>query len=336
MQLTLNKKLFARNRHREKEFGDIFNKTSRGLTSIMPMVITMFFTPALITTSLFSKEIILILANLSLSLGYLTNFAYRIYKNQVSNTELFLTLSSLAAFLTLAYFLCPPVATIAFIPALNIINLMAVAVNLFFLIKHVIVPPCKKFIENVAFHLGFDISAQYYSKPPLTLEHDRYVIDLLLKATYKHDSFSPEFKPQELESFNNLLMKLSYYINKHDESLLGYINNKDLIADLEDQIAKLTTQGNPDGSYTFIRKKIEFKNTKIHLLEEAKNMLNSELTTNDMAPSQALRFFKGIDDLEFKNNSRQVIEEGLTCLDQEIKRQKDKISSLEACLPRMG
>jgi hypothetical protein len=336
MYLTLNKAQFARNRDREKEFGDIFNKTSRGLTSIMPMIITMFFTPALITTSLYSKEIILILANLSLSLGYLTNFAYRIYKNQVSKTELFVTSISLVAFLTLAYFLCPPIASISFISALTAVNLMAVAINLFFLIKHVIVPPCKKLIENVALHLGFDITARYYSKPPLTLEHDRYVIDQLLKVTYKHDSWSPDFNPQELESFNNLLAKLSHYIDKYDESLLGYINNKDAIADLEDQIAKLTTQGNPDSSYTFIRKKIGFKTSKIHMLEDAREKLNLELEAPDKAHSKALRFFKGISTLEFRHNPQQVIQEGLTCIEQEIQRQQNKIISLEACLPKMS
>lgn len=333
MELILNKAQFARNHDREKEFGDIFNKTSRGLNSIMPMIITMFFTPALITTSLYSKEIILILANLSLSLGYLTNFAYRIYKNQVSNSELFVTSISLTAFLVLAYFLCPPIATLSFISSLTAINLMAVAINLFFLIKHVIVPPCKKFIENIAQNLGFDISARYYSKPPLTLEHDRYILDHLLKATYKHDSYSPDFNPRELESFNNLLAKLSQYIDKYDESLLGYINNKDAIADLEDQIAKLTTQGNPDASYTFIHKKIGFKTTKIHMLEEAQKQLTFELAGPDKTPGKTLRFFKGVTNLDFQSNPQQMIQEGILCLEKEIQRQQDKISSLKACLP---
>lgn len=331
--MYLNKEQFARNRDREKEIGDIFNKTSRGLNSLMPMIITMFFTPALITTTLFSKEIILILANLSLSLGYLSNFAYRIYKNQVSKAELVVSLISLAALLTLAYFVCPPIATLSLISALTAINLMAVAVNLFFLIKHVIVPPCKKFIENVALHLGFDISGRYYSKPALTLENDRYVLDQLLKATYKHDSYSPDFNPKEIESFNNLLTKLSQYIDKYDESLLGYINNKDVIADLEDQIAKLTTQGNPDASYTFIRKKIGFKTTKIHLLEEAKQKIMLELKSTNKEPSLAFRFFKGVSTLEFKEHREQILEEGVYCLQTEIERQQGKISSLEACLP---
>ncbi|KTD51336.1 hypothetical protein [Legionella quateirensis] len=335
MYLKLNETYFRRNRSREKEFGDIFNKTSRGLNSLMPMIITMFFTPALITTTLFSKEIILILANLSLSLGYLTNFAYRIYKNQVSKSELFVSLISLTAFLTLAYFLCPPVATISFISALTSINLMAVAVNLFFLIKHVIVPPCKKFIENVAQLLGFDIAGRYYSKPPLTLENDRYIIDHLLKTTYKHDSYSPEFNPIEIDSFNNMLTKLSQYIDKYDESLLGYINNQNVIADLEDQIAKLTTQGNPDPGYTFIRKKIGFKTTKIHLLEEARDKILAEIKS-PKDNKIMYRFFKGIVSSEFVENPQPYLNEGVECLQNEINRQQEKINSLNTCLPNTG
>ncbi|CAM2810064.1 hypothetical protein LEWO105114_03720 [Legionella worsleiensis] len=299
---------------------------------MMPMIITMFFTPALITTTLFSKEIFLILANLSLSLGYLTNFAYRIYKKQVSKAELLVTSISLIAFLTLAYFLCPPIATLTFISALTAINLMAVAINLFFLIKHVIVPPCKKFIEHIAQYLGFDIAGRYYSKPPLTLEHDRFVIDHLLRATYKHDSYSPEFKRVELEHFNNMLTKLSQYIDKYDESLLGYINNQDVIADLEDQIAKLTAQGNPDPGYAFIRKKIGFKTTKIHLLTEARDKLVAELEA-PQDPKLIFRFFKGVEPEEYATDPLPVLKEGLTHLEHEIQRQQDKIASLSTCLP---
>ncbi len=301
----------------------------------MPLIITMFFTPALITTTLFSKEIILILANLSLSLGYLTNFAYRIYKNQVSKSELFVSFISLIAFLTLAYVLCPPIATLTFISALTAINMMAVAVNLFFLIKHVIVPPCKKLIENVAQFLGFDIAGRYYSKPPLTLENDRFIIDHLLRTTYKHDSYSPEFEPEELERFNNMLTKLSQYIDKYDESLLGYINNQAVIADLEDQIAKLTTQGNPDAGYTFLRKKIGFKTTKIHLLEEARAKLLSELES-PKDTKLMFRFFKGVEETDYVSNPQPVLREGLESLQNEIQRQQDKIASLNACLPSPG
>ena len=333
MRLKLNKSLFARNRDREKEFGDIFNKTSKGLSYIMTLSITIFFTPALIATSLFSKELIVILANLSLSLGYLSNFAYRIYHKEVSKSELFVSSLTIAGFLMVSYFLSPPMMTLSFINFLGFANQMATAVNLFFLIKHVIVPPCKKLIENIAQLLGFDISGRYYSKPPLTLEHDRYIIDLLLRKAYGYDSYSPKFTEKQLVSFNKLLAKLSEYIDKYDESILGYINNKEDIADLEKQIAQLTIKGNPESSYTFIKKKIGFKTTKINMLNAAKESVSNALTNPLIDATQALRFFDDVNLSQLKTKRQQLLGAGLNRLEKEILRQQNKKNSLEECLP---
>lgn len=335
MFLRLNKLFFARNRIREKDFGDIFNKTSRGLTNIMPLIITIFFAPVIITTSLFSKEIILMLANLSLSLGYLANFGYRLHQKEVSKAELLITTLTLLALLTLAYFLFPPLASVSFISILCAVNQMAVTVNLFFLVKDLIVPPCKKFIENIAQWLGFDIATHYYSKPPLSLEKDRYIIDELLKKSYNHDSYSPGFTQDELDRLNRLLIKLSHYIDKYDESVLGYIYNKDAIADLEQQIAQLIVQGNPDSSYTFIRKKIGFKTTKIHMLETAQQHVLTALKDPTSDATQTLEFFKGVERSELQKNREEVLNSELECLRHEIQRQKAKIESLEWCLPKM-
>ena len=210
---------------------------------------------------------------------------------------------------------------------------MAVAVNLFFLIKHVVVPPCKKIIENVAQYMGFNIAGRYYSKPPLTLTHDRYIIDQLLNKSYGHNSHSPDFKPAELAQFNKLLTKLSDYIDKYDESILGYIINKDTIVDLEKQIAQLTTRGNTDTSYAFIRRKIGFKTTKIDLLHEAQKTIKEALEDPYFDVTPALQFFKGVDSQELERDRIAVLSEGLECLQMEIDRQQVKISTLEECLP---
>lgn len=329
----LNKAYFTRNRDREREVGDFFNKTYIGLTSIIPLVIAIFFTPAIITSSFLSKEILVILANISLSLGYTTNFMYRVYRNEVSKAELLITLLTLAGFIAIAYFLCPPIASLTFISVLGFSNQMAVAVNLFFLIKHIVVPPCKKLIENVAQYLGFDIAGRYYSKPPLALENDRYVIDHLLRNTYGHDSYSKQFKHEELNSFNKLLTKLTHYIEKYDESILGYINNRAEIADLEDQISKLTTQGNPDSGYTFIKKKIGFKLTKIQLLKEARETVNQALENPQADAKNVLRFFKGVSEKDLTENLHAVLTSGQVYLQKEIDKQQNKINSLEECLP---
>lgn len=333
MPLKLQKSLFARNRSREKEFGDFFNKTSSGLSYIMALCITVFFTPALITTSLFSRGVIVVLANFSLSLGYLTNFTYRIYQNEVSKAELMVSSLTLVAFLIASYILFPPMAALSFISVLGFINQMAIAVNLFFLIKHVVVPPCKKFIENVAQSLGFNIAGRYYSKPPLTLENDRFIIDQLLINTYGHNSYSQEYDKKKLAGFNITLAKLSEYIDKYNESLLGYINNRDSIADLERQVVQLTTKGSSESSYAFIRKKIGFKTTKIQMLQAAKEVVTTILENPNQDATQALQFFSDIDINKVQTNRQQILSAGLECLEKEIQRQQYKIASLKDCLP---
>ncbi len=332
MPLKLNKTLFARHRTREKELGDIFNKTSSSLTNLMPFIITLFFAPVLITTSLFSKEIILMVANISLSLGYVSNFAYRLYRNEVSKSELFISAIIITPLLALTYFFYPAIIGLTFINALVFINQMAAAVNLFFLIKHNVVPPFMRAMESLAQFIGLDITARYYSKPPFSLDEDRFILDRLLIQTYGYDSFDSRFDERKITRFNKLLNKLSTYINKYDESLFGYLKNKDNIADLESQINLLTTQGNPDSSYTFIRKKIGFKTTKLKLLESAKKEVEESIKSE--APSKrVLKFFNNVGEGQLKTNTKPVLLEGLKCIEDEISRQKEKIESLEACLP---
>lgn len=334
--LRLNRSRFARNRIREQVFGDVFNKTYKGIIIIMPLIFSIFFTPTLIVTSLLSKEIIFIFGNSLLSLGYLSNFAYRLYQGEVSKAELLISILVIAGLLTLAYFLCPPLAGLTFISALTVINQMAIAINLFFLIKHVLVPPCKKLIEYCLLKMGLDIAGNYYSKPPFILDKDRHVLDKLLKSAYGYDSFSEQFTEKDIISFNQLLSKLTQYINKYDESLFGYINNSKAIANLEYEIHKLTTEGNPDGSYTFVKKKIDFKNTKIKLLNEAIKQVKQELVMNEPhhQPGKSLEFFKGLNKQELKANPWEVLAQGLECLYLEIDKQHDKIASLQACLPK--
>jgi hypothetical protein len=330
MSLKLKKQLFSRNKEREKDIGEFFNKTSSGLTNIMPLIITVFFTPAIITTSFFSKEIIVILANASLCLGYLSNFAYRLYHREISKSELLVTLFTLALFLTLAYFLFPALGALSLITVLGFVNQMAIATNLFFLMKHVVVPPCKQMLENIAQYMGLDIAGRYYSKPPLSLERDRFVIDQLLKKTYEHDSFSEQFNPKEIKVFNKLLNKLLKYINKYDASILGYIKNKEEITDLEQQIEELTIQGNPDSAYTFIRKKIGFKTTKLKLLQNAEILVTEALEKPENDSQPALGFFHHVD---HKKDKQELLQSGLSCLKQEIHRQEKKLRSLNNCLP---
>jgi hypothetical protein len=333
MFLKLKSSLFSRNRTREKEVGAIFNKTSSGISNLIPVIIPIFFAPALVTTSVFSKEIILMLANISLSLGYVSNFAYRIYHNEVSKSELLITALIIASLIAVGYFFYPTIIAYSFVKVLGILNQIAAAVNFFFLVKDVIIPPCKRALEKVAHFLGVDITSGYYFKRPLTLEEDRHILDRLLTQAYGHDSFSPKFQEKKIESFNRLLKKLCAYINKYDESFLGYLWNKEVIATLESQVNALTSKGSPDASYTFIHKKISYKTTKLKLLEAAKKEVEQAIKDPKLNAKKALRFFSCVDETQIRAQRTSLLSKGLRSLNYEIKRQQGKIDSLQGCLP---
>ncbi|PJD96417.1 MAG: hypothetical protein CK426_05250 [Legionella sp.] len=330
MPLKLNKIKFSRNRTREKELADIFNETYNGITNIMPFIITLFFAPVLITTSLFSKELFFILANMSLCIGYLSNFFYRLYRHEMEFSELVISVMILTLLVCFSISYHPLILTQLFsTTTLGVINQVASAINLFFLIKHTIVPPFMRIIEQTADYLGINISSRYYSKTPFTLEEDRFIVDKMLRELYQYDSFSPQFNPQAITRLNNLLNKLCTYINKYDAPLLGYLLNREAITEIEAHINQLTVHGAAGSSYTFIRKKIDFKTTKIRLLEKAKQSLQEP--SNEI--ESFIDYFEHIDIHKAKTNRPFFLHAAITCFDREIIRQKEKINSLEECLP---
>lgn len=335
MTLKLNKSFFSRNKSREKQIGAIFNKTSNGISNLMPLVVPLFIAPTLITTSYFSKELILMLANIFLCLGYLSNFIYRIYAKEISRLELLTAAVLFVSIVPLCYLLYPMITTFSFIHVLFIVNQTAAAVNLFFLVKDAIIPPFKRILEKIGHLIGIDIADHYYSKPPFNLAEDRFAIDRLMTNVYGYSSASPEFNEEKIVSFNYLLKKLCSYINKYDESFLGYLINKESIINLESQINSLT-QGNPDSSFTFIRKKISYKTTKIQLLESAQKEVYEALHNPSLNFKQTLRFFTYDDNKKLLSERKKVLCKGVQCLQKEIIRQQEKVSSLKACLPSEG
>lgn len=333
MVITLNKKYFARNKSRQEEHGAFFKKSSLLMAYFLPLILMLFFTPAVIATSLLSKEVFMMITNILLSLGYLTNFSFKVYTREFSKTELVISLLFLAAFIATAYMLFPPLGAISFINVLSFSNQISIAINIFFLLKHTLVPPGKRLVEKLFKKMGFNNNKQDSSVSLLSLDSDRAVIDRLLLRTYHHDSFSEDFREEQLASFNRLLQMLDKYQNKYQESFFGNINNQEKIADIEKQITQLVLYGNTDSSYGFIQRKIQFKTTKIKTLETAKALLKEDRYESEKGIKTKLQFFKGLTKRGYSKDKDTVTRDGLECLDKEIQRLEKKISSLQACLP---
>lgn len=334
MPLRLNKNKFARNRVREREVGNIFNKTYISLINLMPFIITFFFAPVLFTTSLFSKELFLMCANISLSLSYLSSFAYRFCRKEMSLSELIISLIILTALVALSIYFYPVMMLQGtYIAILGFLNQMATAVNLFFVVKHATVPPLMVALDYIAHFLNINVASRYYAKADLSIEEDRYVIDMLLRNLYHHDSFDTQFQVEQISHFNNLLNKLCFYINKYDTNFLGYLAKKEAITEIETNINQLTTQAAPESAYAFIKKKIDFKTTKIKLLKLAKHQLDEEKNHSQPQVTGFLDYFENTHIHTAQTDKIRFLHAGSACLQDEINRQNEKILSLQQCLP---
>lgn len=334
MALALNKKFFKRNRHRETEFGAFFNKTSTNLNYLMGLIITIFFTPAIVVASLLSKEILLILINLSLSLGFVCNYVYKCYKGEVSKLDMLITFGCLVGCVALAYFLCPPITGLTLLSVLVYTNQAAIAVNLFFTFKQAIVTPIMKLIKNIGSWLGFEIPSRYFIKLPLNVDEDRYVVDILLRKNHGYDSLSPKFENVQLKTFNKLIEVLSNYINKYDAPILGYLNNRTAITELEKSVDAIVTKGQTDSATAFINKKIDFKHTKLALLKKAHDEIKGLKSTKDDPYECVQKYLVNVDHQQLTSNRTRFFSDALFTIDAEIRRQEEKIKTLELC--RLG
>lgn len=329
MSLSLRKSPFRRNRNREKSVGDVFNNASSSLSSAMSLALTIFFTPALMATSLFSQEIVLMLINLSLCLGNLSNYGYRIYQGDIGKVELLVSLSILAAFVAGAYFLFPAVASVTtLLGAISLANQFAVGINLFFLLKNSIVPPIIGWCRYIGKALGYDIHDQYHQIEPLNLKKDTCIVNALMQKHFGH-SYQKGPVEEDLKKLNQLLKVLEGYINKYDEVVLGDVKYNEAIKAIEGHIKQLTLKGNADSSFTFIRQKIAYKEVKLDRLQQAK----LELLEAQQDWQRFSKYCKGIKPASYHRQPTMFHQQATELLDREIERQQSKMERLSGCLP---
>lgn len=336
MPIQINKKYFARDRQRENDYGSFFNRTSTSIQFFMNVIIAGIFTPAVMATSLASKAVILMLANISLCLGYTTNFIHRVLSREVGIAEFVITLLGIAGLITLAFYFLPVTLTLNMVGVISLINHVATAINGFFLIRNIVVPPLKKGVEGIAKWFGCEIKGNYYYRRPLNLEIDRHVIDNLFRQAYGKDTtqFEREEVAVKLKPFNNMIEKLSFYINKYNEALFGSISEGDKITNLDKFVAQITIEGNAANATPWLKRKEGFKLTKQASLKRAREALSK---CNDDTPDDALKehfkFFTSYKKERLKTNKTGLIRDAIACYDKEIQRQQEKIDTFEACKP---
>lgn len=319
--ISFKKEFFARNRHREEERSDIFNITYKSLAFIGNILLPVIFTPAIIISNLVSHGIFLTLLNSFLALGYCAHFSHRFLLDEASYLELLISLVFITALFSIAFYSAPMSFGFNLLNIINVINLLSTSVNSFFLIRNYIVPPLQSFLQTMLHFLGLNVTVSFFSKEPLTLLKDRPVIDRLLTNFYGCNSFQATSLMDKIKPFNLLLAKMVAYVNKYSEPFLGALYNRDKIANLEKSIDQLTIEGNAESSISFIKKKINFKLTKINLLQTTIDTIEKH--------DDLYRFFRHTQG----KDAAFIVKEGTALLQIELDRQHSKVEALRLCIP---
>ena len=331
-KIKLSHSFFARNRHREQEYENIFSTTYKSLSFLSNIIFLIIFPPVIMIGNLFSHGVFLSILNISLSVGYIAKSIQKLRADEVGSLELYISFFFLCLSLAITFYLAPPIPLVSIITIIGFINLISTGVNSFFLIRNILLPPVETLIQRVFSLLGHEITTNFFKKTPFSLEKDRPVVDRLLRKFYKHDSFSDEFNEDELIPLNNMLATLSRYINKYNVPFLGNVINHEAIDKLENAVSQLIINGNTDNCTLFINKKIDFKTTKLNLL---KNARNDVLNDNQQGTfSVNYKFFKTSPNISV-GEQHEVQRIGLSLLTKEINRQSNKIESLKLCLPNL-
>lgn len=336
MRLILKKSFYRRNRDRELENNNFFNKIHKNITSLTNVAFAIILAPTIVVSSLLSQATFLMIANIFLSLGVISSFFYRIYRQEMSLLEAIVSLLCMLALFFAAFYFIPIAPGLGLLGIIGLTNLFSSSINSFFLLKNIVVPPLQLLFANIMRIFGWNLKADMVYKKPLNLQTDRHVLDKLLRKDCGYDSSSQRFQDKDITHFNNSLNLMCEYINKYQRAFLGSINNFDNIKSLESAVNKLITDGNTDGSTGFINKKLNFKVTKIQILvkvysELQKEQNNSNSINNNFDVKKYSQYFtifshnKNLDKNDYLNKGKEA-------LTNEIIKQNSKLNLFLSCL----
>lgn len=322
------KKFYSRNKYRDNDDNSVFKTIYKNLSFFSTTGYLILLAPTVLISSLFTQAAFLMMTNLFLALGFIFNFCHRIYLKEVSSFELLMTLIIITGLVLLAFYLSPIMPSTSLISILCFINLFSSSINSFFLIRNVVIPPLASITRSLLNQLGYSVSINCFDIHPLEMQRDRVVIDRLMKKYYHYDSYSTEYRLEDLTPFNKLIRLLCRYINKYQEPFLGYINHYDQIKKLEDAVNKLVKEGDAESSLAFIHKKIAFKESKVKALKEVKDLVE-QADAPTFTWQKMYCFFAGIQPTdEHNSNTKNTC---LQLLTKEIDRQEKKLTDLYAC-----
>lgn len=330
-QPTLKKSRFARDRWRDNEPGEFLKNASTDLH----LLVAFFLAPVVAATSFLAEDVFLMGASVLLAFGYLSQFAFRVYKKEASILEQCFTILGLAGAIALVVHFVPLAFSVELtaISVLTCCSMCATAINSFFCVKNIIVPPLKRMGEIFFSYFGLDLRGDYFHTKPFDPARDRFPIAHLLNLAEgvpygnEHDA--------ELKPYNVMLKKLDAYNNKYSEAIFGGLFRQEDIKNIEIGIKALTRKGDSKDALGFINDKIKSKHFKVTEIKEAINAFETACKNHDLAlyNHHGNLCFDHYIRLSSFDDMKPSWAKLLPILNEELTRQRQKVSGLDECLP---
>lgn len=340
-KLKLNKGFFSRNKWREKS--DFFSHASYALTILGNVLVAVFFSPTVATATISVQDLLVMVTNVLVASGYLYEFVRRLYKaGLVLPIERFLTLTGIVLAIVIAVNLSPLVFTVALTPSTLLVccSTLATAINSFFCVKNIIIPPLKRFLENNLGYWVFNKSEDSSEEITLNPDKDDSVIRILLDL--KSSERVSDSHQVELDRFNKILLKLNAYKNKYNERFLGSVRHRQDIQDMEDGMTAIQVEGKFSKARDFLNTKRQRKAAKKWKLEDAIGVLDKAIDDLEQkSPGKdwsiynetASKYFEGFESVANCEDMVKLLNDGRSIIKEEVERQQRKIAELEECLP---
>ena len=345
---VLRSEIFKRNKDRDFYNRSYFGAVEDTINWANKIIISLFFTPVVAITSLFTKNGLLILANAAISFCQVSNLSVRYAFNLISFSDLLLSFLGVGFVVFVAISTTPSFfpLTYNFTNVFYSVNIIATAINTFFLLQDVLLPPIKKLIELCLNLLNIPSKGLLFSDLKLTLEKDRAILDALLRQCYKHTTYdkniSKEQISNEISVFNNMLEILVDYTNKYNTVFLGHIINQQNIKDMEKLIPELIRMCNTSNVLKFLQKKESFKKTKVDKISKAKQeILDAKSKAEESEESEdiseynklSVRYFSCFVEAKNTSDMNESCNQSIELLDAAIEKQKTKIEKLKKAIP---
>lgn len=340
--VQLKKSFYKRKNRLENRGSNPPKRAYNKMQALGPIIFGLFFAPAIIATTLISQTAFLMIANILLSVGSLLTIGYGLYekirdkKYQAAFWEFMFTAAIMTGLFFLAFNYAPLIAGSGFLATLCFMNLFASSINVFMLMRLIVLPPLLATTQYILSKLGLKSSIELESAPDFDLECDDCANELITK-NYTDESIinteNKDWKIQALLPFNKSKELIYKYIDKYLKSFFGAIERSGEIKSRQANYDSMVENRSIDGSHNvFFKNKLIAKSLKVQRLTNAyKECLENPPRAKPLFAERKKILEKYFNKSSVKEKVNH--EEYLTALKTEIFNQYRKLITVLECFP---